>query len=80
MTTVTSSVVDQGYAWVVLACCFGVQFIVGGVAMAGGVFVVEFRDAFGVSPGEASWVTAINTGIAFGCCECLIEYSKRTSE
>ncbi|ELU15327.1 hypothetical protein CAPTEDRAFT_209154 [Capitella teleta] len=58
---------DGGFAWVVLVCAFAVQFIAGGAVLIGGVFVVEFKEAFDVTPAEASWVAAINTGIAYGC-------------
>lgn len=67
---------DGGYAWVVLACAFWVEVIALGATYIGGVFVVEFREAFNLSPDQASWITSINSGVAFGCCKCFIFCSR----
>ena len=75
---------DGGYGWVVALCAFFIQIFSVGLIYSGGVFVVEFRESFNISPGEASWITAINTGIAYGCCKCkysvFLEHINKCSE
>lgn len=59
---------DGGYAWVALACVVCIQFLTTS-AVQGGIFLMEFRDAFDLTLDQISWIVSLNCGLSLGCGE-----------
>jgi hypothetical protein len=53
------TVQDRGYAWVIVAATFCLNFIQAGVRFSYGLFFVEFLKEFNKGKGETAWVGSI---------------------
>ncbi|XP_060573753.1 monocarboxylate transporter 12-B-like [Ruditapes philippinarum] len=53
------TVQDRGYAWVIVAASFCIQFIQDGVRFSYGLFFVEFLKEFNTGKGQTAWVGSI---------------------
>ena len=51
--------VDQGYAWVILASCSIIRMLIDGFWTSFGVIFVKWEFHFGVSPAETSIIGSI---------------------
>ncbi|XP_060585507.1 monocarboxylate transporter 12-like [Ruditapes philippinarum] len=50
---------DSGWSWLVLFCVVCCQVVLGGICLSGGIFYIEFTNAFGDKPVETSWLCSL---------------------
>ncbi|BFZ13916.1 hypothetical protein BsWGS_16955 [Bradybaena similaris] len=53
---------DGGWGWAVVAASFTISLLVDGVCFSFGIFFDEFREEFGTSKAETSWIGSVLNG------------------
>lgn len=84
-TVDTAAPPDGGWGWAVVAASFTISLLVDGVCFSFGIFFDEFREEFGTSKAQTSWIGSVLNGsyLIFGvyllreisCVEVLLEFS-----